>query len=451
MNKLNSFLATAGLLALAGLPVQAGIAIPSLVSAGMTGIEAVVPSQTGAAYNWTVANGTLAGLNRNAMVTCSAGTSGSVALTCTVMAAGVATVFTASVPVAPVLPVTPFFYGSGCSADSLANTVVGGPNGSVVSYRFQAKYTTPLKGCRVFFIWSATEGGYAAGDGGTVRVDLMADDHSPAHLPTGTALASTSITGIIAQAAYYPELVFPQPVALQGGALYHLVFTNLDPQPAANYISLDDLYTRAQTAPMQPTIADANWAVLYRAGAGPWKVRPGHTPTLELDYTTGSQGNGYMEVWSTNPKPISGAAQVREAFTVSGPSRTFTKVLLRLAATSGTSPLTVRVEEADGTLVDQVQVPSSDFLPGVSNWVTATFPVAHVLNSGVAYNLTLSSPSDTVYSAYPLRKGLDKGFSTSTVFPDGHAQFTTTGTWAGWDMWGTPGLKDSDLQFAFVD
>jgi hypothetical protein len=193
--------------------------------------------------------------------------------------------------------------------------------------------------------------------------------------------------------------------------------------------------------------------VLYRSGSGAWKVRPGHTPTLELDYATGSQGNGYMEVWSTNPKPISGDAQVREAFTVTGPSRTFTKVLLRLAVTSGASPLTVRVEEADGTLVDQVQVPAADFLPGVSNWVTATFPVSHVLNSGVAYNLTLSSPPDTVYSAYPLRKGLEKGFSALTVFPDGHAQFTVTGAggWAGWDMWGTPGLKDSDLQFAFVD
>jgi len=193
--------------------------------------------------------------------------------------------------------------------------------------------------------------------------------------------------------------------------------------------------------------------MLIKSGTGSsWKLRQGYTPTLELDYAGASQGNGYMEVWSTNPKPISGQAEVREAFTVTGPSRTFTKVLLRLAATSGTSTLTVRVEEADGTLVDQVEVPAAAFLPGVSCWVTATFPAAHVLNSGVAYNLTLSSPADTVYSAYPLRKGLDKGFASSTVFPDGHAQFTATGAsgWAGWDMWGTPGLKDSDLQFAFV-
>jgi len=38
------------------------------------------------------------------------------------------------------------------------------------------------------------------------------------------------------------------------------------------------------------------------------------------------------------------------------------------------------------------------------------------------------------------------------VFPDGYAQFTTTGAagWAGWDMWGTPNLKTGDLQFLFV-
>jgi hypothetical protein len=241
-------------------------------------------------------------------------------------------------------------------------------------------------------------------------------------------------------------------VGLQGGAYYHLVFTNIDSDPVANYISLDTLYTNAQTAPMQPTLADAAFAVLYKPGTGAWRPRQGYTPTLELDFGSGSQGNGYMEVWSANPKLLSGAASVRETFKVTGPSRTYTKVLLRLMRVAGASPLTVRVEEADGTLVDQVQVPADSVLQGVNAWITVPFPVQHVLNSGVAYHLTLSTSSDTSYSAFPLRKGLDKGFSTSTVFPDGYAQFTTTGDagWKGWDMWGTPNLTFSDLQFAFV-
>lgn len=428
------------------------IRTPALVSAGMTQIQAFVPSQAGATYRWSVANGTIPGVATNAAVFYNAPASGVIVLTCTVTVGEAVTTCTQTVPVVPVMPLTPFFYGSGFSADSLANTVVGGPSANVVSYRFQAKYATVLEGFRIFFIWSSTKSGYNAGLGGTVRVDLLADDGTGAHQPTGPALASTSYGNIIPQNNFYPKLTFPNPVALTGGGLYHLVFTNIDQDPVANYISLDTLYTNAQTAPMQPVISDATFAVLFKPAGGAWRVRQGYTPTLELDYATGSQGNGYMEVWSTNPKAVSGAASVRETFKVSGPSRNFSKVNVRLSRTRGSGPLTVRVEEADGSLVDQVAVPASQFPLGVSTWVTAAFPVSHVLNTGVAYNLVLSCADDTSFSAFPLRKGRDKGFSNTTFFPDGYAQFTTTGAagWQGWDMWGTPNLTFSDLQFAFV-
>jgi len=428
------------------------IRTPALVSAGMTQIQAFVPTQAGATYRWSVTNGTIPGVATNAAVYYNAPASGVVALACTVTLGGAVTTCTQTVPVVPVMPLTPFFYGSGFSADSLANTVVGGPSANVVSYRFQARYATALEGFRIFFIWSSTKSGYNAGLGGTVRVDLLADDGTGAHLPTGPALASTSYGNIIPQNNFYPKLTFPNPVALTGGGLYHLVFTNIDQDPVANYVSLDTLYTDAQTAPMQPVISDAAFAVLFKPAGGTWRVRQGYTPTLELDFATGTQGNGYMEVWSTNPKAVSGAASVRETFKVSGPSRTFSKVNVRLSRTGGTGPLTVRVEEADGSLVDQAAIPAARFPQGVSTWATATFPLGHVLNTGVAYNLVLSCDADTSFSAFPLRKGRDKGFSNATFFPDGYAQFTTTGAagWQGWDMWGTPNLTFSDLQFAFV-
>jgi hypothetical protein len=203
---------------------------------------------------------------------------------------------------------------------------------------------------------------------------------------------------------------------------------------------------------MQPVIADKTWAVLYKPAGGAWRLRQNYTPVLELDFAGGNQGTGYMEVWSTNPKAISGTSAVRETFKVTGPSRSFSKVNVRLRRVSGTGPLTVRVEEGDGTLVDQVQVDASQILQGVDAWVTVPFPVSHVLNTGVAYHLVLSATADTAYGAFPLRKGRDKGFSDLTVFPDGYAQFTTSGDggWTGWDMWGTPNLTFSDLQFAFI-
>jgi hypothetical protein len=227
----------------------------------------------------------------------------------------------------------------------------------------------------------------------------------------------------------------------------------VDPTPQSNYVSLDSLYTDAQTSPMQPSCTDNQFALLERAGSGAWKLREGFTPILEVDYLDGdNQGNSYLEVWSTNPKTISANAQVREGFHVSGASRTFTKIKIRLQRVAGTSPLTLQLTEADGTLIAQGTVPAASVLTSAPSWVTCTFPISYALSSGVGYNLTLASPADTQYQAYPMRKGLDKGFAASTCFSNGYAQFTTTGSggWAGWDMWGTPDLTTGDLQFMFV-
>jgi len=429
------------------------IKAPALVSAGMTNITACVPAQAGASYLWSVTGGAIPGVAQNAAAVFTAGAVGTVTVQCAVTLDGVQSVYTQAIPVAAALPVTPCFYGSGLGADSLANTVLGGPSLNAASYRFQTKYAGPLKGIRVFFIWSLVKSGYQAGGGGTIQVDLMADDGTAAHLPTGPSLATLSYGSILSQNDNYPELLFPAPATLKGGAFYHLVFTNVDPSPQSNYVSLDSIYSNAQTAPMQPSSSDAAFAVLVRSGAGAWKLREGFTPTLELDYADGdTQGAGYMEVWSANPKLISADAQVRETFKVSGPSRTFSRIKVRLQRVAGASPLTFTLAEADGTVMAQGAVPAASVLTGVPAWVTCTLPLSTVLSTGVGYNLTLSCPADTQYSAFPIRKGLDKGFSPYTCFPDGYAQFTTTGSagWAGWDMWGTPNLTTSDLQFMFV-
>ena len=428
------------------------IRAPALVSANMTQVLACVTAKAGASYRWSIDRGSIPGVTQNAAVYFNAGTASPATLTCAVTLAGVTTTYVQDVPVVPAMAPTPTWYGSGYSADSLANTVIGGPSGNVVSYRFQAGSTGPLLAVRPFFIWSAEKMGYAAGQGGTIRVDVLADDNSSAHQPGGPVLASSTVLGIISRDDYYPEMAFANPAALTAGRLYHLVFSNCCSDPVANYISLDALYTNAQTAPMQPVVADADFAVLVKSGTGAWKLRPGFTPIVELDFAAGKQGNGYMEVWSTNPKTISGLAGVREVLKVSGASRIFSKVNIRLARTAGASPLTVRVEESGGALVTQAQVPASAVLQDLPTWITVTFPLTHVLNSGVNYHLVLSSPADTAYSIFPMRKGQDKGYGNATVFPDGYAQFTTTGAagWKGWDMWGTPNLTDSDLQFAFL-
>jgi len=429
------------------------IQVPTLVTAGMANVQATVPAQAGATYLWSVTGGSIPGVRQNAAAFFTAGAAGTATVQCQVARYGVQTTYTQTVAVVPAQPASPAYYGSGRGADALANTVLGGPGANVVSYRFQARYSSPLQAIRVFFIWSTLKAGYQAGLGGTIQVQLKADDGSAAHLPTGPALASLDYGNILAQTQNYPELAFPEPATLVGGRFYHLVFTNVDPNPVANYISLDDLYTDQATAPMQPGSTDAAAAVLVKSGAAAWKLRQNFTPILELDYADGGrQGNGYMEVWSTNPKTVSGPAMVREAFQVSGPARSFTRIRIRLQRVAGSSPLALTLAEADGTVMAEGAIAAASVLQGVSDWVECSFPVSHVLATGVAYRLTLSAPADTQYSLYPMRKGADKGFAAATLFPDGYAQFTASGAagWTGWDMWGTPNLKTGDLQFLFV-
>ena len=84
MNSYRRLILGAGFLVMAGTwPARAAtlsntgyIVAPRLVSAGMAGVLAFVPAQAGAAYQWSITGGTLAGIARNAAVTFNAGLSG---------------------------------------------------------------------------------------------------------------------------------------------------------------------------------------------------------------------------------------------------------------------------------------------------------------------------------------------------------------------------------------
>jgi hypothetical protein len=177
-----------------------------------------------------------------------------------------------------------------------------------------------------------------------------------------------------------------------------------------------------------------------------------YTPILELGYADGySMGMGYMEVWEGNPKPISGIAGVRETFTVKGQDRKVSSVAVRLRRVNGVAPLTIRLEKADGSLVASGAI-DSEYIDTNYTWVEHTFEAEQTLLRGEEYNLTLQAPIGTHYETFPIRKGSSASvnFSPSTYFSDGYAQFTTNGSWTGWDQWGVTNRNDADLQFVFT-
>lgn len=356
------------------------------------------------------------------------------------------------------------WYGPAIRGDSLANTPIG-KGGIQVSCRFRANPGGVFQGARPYLIWSFKRRGYHAGSGGTLNVQLQTDDGTPQHRPSGQVLAThvRRLALVATSDRFYPRLAFDRAPALAPGALYHLVFSNTDPDPEGNYVSLNALFLKSASAPLQPRLADSDWAMLMRSRSHPaWAVRrtpgsrEGFTPILEIDYAGGkSQGMGYMEFWMGAPKPITGPARVRETFTVSGPARQAASVSVRVRRLAGSAPLQLRLEQGDGKLLAEgkAQGPLPACTPTASlggcDWVTLPFPEAQTLASGRTFHLVLSAPADGQYEAFPMRKGTDKGFSDTTLFMDGHAEFSAGAGWAGWEQWGKRGLGNADLQFFF--
>lgn len=345
-------------------------------------------------------------------------------------------------------------YGSAIGMDSLNNTEVGGPSAQATSYRFRATTSSLLSSVRVY-IMGPENAGYGAGTGGTWEVTVRPDDGTAAHAPAAAVLARTTFvpkTGL-------PLVTFPQPASLTAGRLYHVVFRNIDPDPVHNFASLNGVFMYQPTSPRQPAFSDVDWGQPLSTNGGPWADRSSTVPIMQLNYADGTAaGLGYMEVWVRSYQSISGGSTVREAFTVSGPSRSASSFTVRLMRVSGSSPLTVRLETSAGGLVEQGQVAASAIPLGTPGdhgggghaaWVTYTFSQPRTLAAGQSYNVVLSAPSDTTYSIFVIRKGVEYHFSPPTYFADGHAQVNTGSGWGPFTQDGGPRLDEGDLQFYF--
>jgi Putative Ig domain len=354
-------------------------------------------------------------------------------------------------------PAAGTYYGSGIGSDGLGNTTIG-PNQNKLSYRIRVQHTGFISAVQPYLVMDHI--GYWGGTSGSLLVSIQTDDGSSSHNPSGQKLTSYLLNdpdSVPTPARYFPTITFSAPASVTAGELYHIVFENTDPNPSVNYVSVDALYQAAAPMPSQPTMSDTDCAVLlfsaYSDGTV-WKPRQGYTPIVQMDFEDGfTEGFGYMEVWVGAPEAISGTASVREAFTVSGTSDTVSSVAVRVARMSGSGALTLRLETGDGTLIEQGTVPASSVPIGASAtyaWVSYKFSSQHTLAVGQSYHLVLQSPSSTVYQAYPIRKGSDYGYNSTTFFPDGYAQFLQSGTWVGWTQWGVADRTDGDLQFYFA-
>lgn len=381
-------------------------------------------------------------------------------------------------------------YGIPWAADGLANREIGyshydaGWPYRMVSIRFRATRTAEFDSWKQFFVFanytqraycsqppfsaSHANSCYGANSGGTITMELKADDGSSSHVPAGPSLATAIITDPLNSSSAYPIYgdtagsfrVIPasswsaSPI-LTAGSLYHMVFTNTysgsDPWWNYDYVSLDSLYIA--TPNRQPGATDTDLALLYQDPGNDW-IEDAQTPSFQVNYADGStQGLGYVDTRVGSAKSIAGSNQARETFTVSGGDRVLSTVWVRLAraSTLPSGSLTLRLETSTHTLIDQCAIDPTA-VGTTHQWVSCALSSLPTIQNGLTYNLVLLAPAGAgTFIIYPLEKGSTSyGFDPSVCFGDGHADYSSDGgsTWPTViPGWGSATAFDYQLYF----
>ncbi len=335
-------------------------------------------------------------------------------------------------------------YGSAIGADTKANLQVGWTDGVRVAHRFLANTTSRITGVRF-----AQRGGqtYSGGTGGTMRITIQTD---AAGFPSGAVLGSATYQPGNPGGAWAKFDAVPISAPVTMGQRYHVVFEDVGPDPADNYISVNELFVYGPTViPRQPAFTDADYAVLS-AKAGTWKVADNYTADMDVSYADGTHdGMAYIQNMIEYYGTISGASAVREHFTLSGGARSVSSASVRVRRANGGDPLVISLLQGD-TVLARGSVAAADIAQseaggdtGGSVWAPITFP-AVTLADKTTYDLVLTTAPTSTYTAAPLREGTDVGL-LSWAFRDGSGQRSSNGS-----NWSNLFEKSPvDLQFYF--
>jgi len=364
----------------------------------------------------------------------------------------------------------PSIYGSAVRGDGKGNAEIGRGWGDI-ALRFRASSSS----APTYLMWSCRtgSGGYSGGNGGTIRIGIMADDGSAQHHPDGKWLTYTDVKpGNPGSDERSLRTAFSSAPSLVAGQLYHVVFRNISPDPYADWVSvnnltLNDSYT--DYSPRQPAFADVDLEFL-RGGPSDWRAMDSkasyYTPFFDLALADGAhEGNAYGFADPKYDRLISGTTQmVRERFTVSGSDKTVTEAYVSIARQSGAGDVTIRLEDGSGAMIDSITVSGSHISPSSpgdrrpqQEWVGGAFASTHTLSKGKTYRLRISCASGSTYFARPVfwEQGFQNGSPPqSWHFPDGSSskygggEYTTNGG-GSWDGMYQHSLSQ-DLQFYFV-
>ncbi|MCL4500468.1 MAG: hypothetical protein M1438_01265 [Deltaproteobacteria bacterium] len=365
---------------------------------------------------------------------------------------------------APPISHTVKVYGAPWRWFSLDNMNIGTHpkcHGTAMSYRFRADHTGQAEAVQFFL--QVQGAGYAMGDAGILRVELQTDDGTAGHFPSGKVLAFLQLDNLYGRVRHngyswiHDRLRFNAPASLTAGQLYHLVVSNASPDPYNNWFDINNMCVAQLLSPIQTGVSDTDYCLVRKvSGVWKWDERVKHdTPIFTLYFKDGhSLGAAYLQVYPTTPCQIQGNTRMRETFTVTGGDQIVSKMSVACWVANGANPgrLTIRLEQGDGTLIEEGAIPAALAPMGEEtaiNWVTYAFSSPRTLKNGSTYHLVVSAPAGDPYNFLPMMKGSAYGFR-GWEFQDGWVEQNSGSGWV-------PGVperhklgKHFDMMFYFT-
>lgn len=355
-------------------------------------------------------------------------------------------------------------YGPGVYViDSLGNLNVGVVGGRTyaVSHRFRASASGSVSSIRPY--WAAGSG-YSAGTGGYIRVRILPDDGSSAHRPNlnATALATGYhrpylSNGRLSGTAFNTPVSMSSSQSLQAGTLYHIVYENIDSNPAANYIGVNHAATASANGRPSRWLSPYDWGTLYtaqtRGSSYSWSdIAVGTTssgnyyvPIVQINLSNGTIiGNANMETGNEDSRQwqVTSSAPVRERFTSSS-TRQISGFGVHTSPSRGGS-LQWQLKQgsrvlASGTIYDgSASYRTSSSLghsTGVFAWRDVSFSSPVTLSAGTTYDLEFTGQGSSVWRFADQRNGAAYGYAWSAAFTQSQAQAYTNGSWLNANHW----------------
>jgi hypothetical protein len=349
-------------------------------------------------------------------------------------------------------------YGSG---NELGQTIEGAGSsnfawlkypGRKLGIAFQAPKSGGIK--QITLQWKSSSG-YGAGNYGAYNFELHANGSG--NYPSGSVIGRAS--GIKPRTAMggYADGAFSFPItaSLTAGRIYHLVVTNVDPNPGANWSSPNGLMSRVQA-----WNGTGNRAAVYKNGAwkpwsskdNPWNtagsnyVNGQHIPAM-LTWSDGSiTGDPYYSAALSSGARFAGSSRAGQYIVWNGPDTTVRRIGLSVKRSgSPGGALLYHLEKvggsklATGTLATAAQVGMRS-----QSWVYATLSQPATLTRGASYRLWFESPTSGsgYYFTAPVY-GENRPASWLEAGWGGTASHFIRGSGSGWSS-----MKTADLSFS---